>query len=128
MTDVFICHRGADMQEAERLAGELRACGHDVWLDTWQISIGDSIIRKMNEGLTYLRYLVLCYSDSGLTSDWMNVEWMSTLHRQLSGVDVTVLPVRLTGGAPPAILADIKYADLVADWSTGVNALSAAIK
>ncbi len=77
--------------------------------------------------MAHLRYLVLCYSGAGLTSEWMNVEWMSTLHRQLSGVDVKVLPVRLTGGEPPAILADIKYADLVADWDSGVDALNAAM-
>src|SRR5215207_1771039 len=33
MASVFISHRSADLLEAERLANELRAHGHDVWLD-----------------------------------------------------------------------------------------------
>jgi hypothetical protein len=127
MASAFICHRGTDVDKARLLASDLLSRGHKIWLDTWQIKIGDSVIRKMNEGLTHLKYLVLCYSDAGLTSGWMNAEWMSTLHRQLSGVDVKILPVRLTGGSPPAILADIKYADLVTDWPSGVDALSAAM-
>jgi hypothetical protein len=58
----------------------------------------------------------------------MSREWMSALARQLGGAGVIVLPVRLTGGSPPAILADIKYADLTADWDGGVHALCAAIR
>jgi hypothetical protein len=41
---------------------------------------------------------------------------------------VKLLPVRLTGGKPPAILADIRYADLVADWTKGFAELTRAIR
>jgi hypothetical protein len=58
----------------------------------------------------------------------MGREWMSALARQLNGRGVKVLPVRLTGGESPAILEDIKHADLVADWSSGVAELLAAIR
>jgi hypothetical protein len=53
---------------------------------------------------------------------------MSALARQLEGHNVRILPVRLTGGGPPAILADIKYADLVRDWDKGVAELLAATR
>ena len=46
----------------------------------------------------------------------MSREWMSALARQIEGAQVRLLPVRLTGGSPPPILADLKYADLVTDW------------
>ncbi|MGH3904248.1 MAG: toll/interleukin-1 receptor domain-containing protein [Pseudonocardiaceae bacterium] len=128
MASVFISHRGADQDAAERLAVELRNRGHVVWLDTWKIDVGDSIIERVNEGLSDSSYLVLCYSDAGSTSPWMSREWMSTLARQLKGAQVRLLPVRLTGGAPPVIIADIKYADLVADWSRGVDALCDAVR
>lgn len=128
MATAFISHRLADEAPAERLAKELRAAGHDVWLDTWEVGLGDSIIGKMNEGLAGSTYVVLCYSSSGSESPWMGREWMSALANQLNGHGVKVLPVRLTGGEPPAILADLKYADLVADWSGGVRALLVAIR
>lgn len=128
MASVFISHRGADRDAAERLAVELRKRGHVVWLDTWKINVGDSIVERVNEGLSDSSYLVLCYSDAGSTSPWMGREWMSTLARQLKGARVRLLPVRLTGGVPPVILADVKYADLVADWSSGVDALCDAVK
>jgi hypothetical protein len=46
----------------------------------------------------------------------------------LSGHAVKLLPVLLSGGRAPAILVDIRYADLVADWGAGVRALLAAIR
>jgi hypothetical protein len=43
----------------------------------------------------------------------MGREWMSALAGQPNGKGIELLPVRLTGGGAPAILEDIKYADLV---------------
>jgi hypothetical protein len=128
MANVFISHRRADDAEAERLATEMRHAGHSIWLDVWEIGIGDSIIQRMNEGLTGAAYLVLCYSSSDVLAPWISSEWMNTLARQLNGENVKILPVRLTGGDPPAILASIRYADLVADWPRGITELLRAIK
>lgn len=128
MANVFISHRKADDQEAERLATQIRDAGHQVWLDEWNIGLGDSIVEKMNEGLEGATYVVVCYSSSGVTSAWMGREWYSALSRQLNGAGVKLLPVRLTEGEPPAILADLRYADLVRDWSRGVTELLKALK
>lgn len=128
MANVFISHRGSDTQQAEQLAIEIRNAGHQVWLDAWKIELGDSIIKRMDEGLEGATYVVVCYSSSGITAPWMSREWMSALARQLDGKGVKLLPVLLTGGEPPAILADIKYADLVKDWRQGVSQLLHAIQ
>lgn len=128
MANVFISHRSADDVQAERLAGAIRAAGHRVWLDEWEVAVGDSIVERINKGLEGATYLVLCYSSSGVLTPWMGREWMSALARQLNGHGVKLLPVRLTGGRPPAILNDLKYADLVSDWPTGLLQLLGAIK
>ena len=127
MPNVFISHRKDDANQAEQLATEVRNAGHGVWFDEWNINLGDSIVERIDEGLEGSNYLVLCYSSSGM-SDWVNREWMSALARQLSGHGVKVLPLLLTGGKPPAILADIKYGDLTQDWSKGVSELLRAIR
>jgi hypothetical protein len=127
MANVFISHRGADAVVAEKLAVDVRTAGHKVWLDTWEVNVGDQIVDKMNEGLQGTTYLVVCYSSSGM-APWMNIEWMAALARQLNGEGVKVLPVRLTGKDAPAILAGTKYADLIKDWKQGVADLLKAIK
>jgi hypothetical protein len=128
MPNVFISHRRADAAESERLAEAIRAAGHKVWLDEWEIGIGDSIVGSMQEGLAGSTYLVLCYSGQGVMAPWISREWLSALARQMNGHNVKILPARLTGGDPPAILADIRYADLVADWDKGLKELLASIR
>ncbi|MEV6634283.1 toll/interleukin-1 receptor domain-containing protein [Actinoplanes sp. NPDC051470] len=128
MADVFVSYRQPDSSEARRLAEALRDAGHEVWFDKWRIDIGDSIVERMSSGLAGTTYLVLCCSSSGVESPWMSREWMSMLARQLNGHPVKILPVRLTDGAVPAILADLKYADLGRNWDGGVSRLLAAIR
>ncbi len=124
---IFISHRSVDAVLAERLAHELRSAGHLVWLDTWEVTVGDDIVEKINEGLEHSAYLLTCYSSAGMAS-WMNKEWMSALARQMDGAGIKILPVRLSGKEAPAILAGTKYADLLSDWNKGVAELLKAIK
>jgi hypothetical protein len=128
MANVFVSYRQADAAPARALAGALRDAGHTTWFDEWTIGVGDSIVERIDAGLTDAAYLVLCCSSSGVGSPWISQEWMSTLARQLDGHPVRILPVRLTGGEMPAVLADIRYADLVADWDEGLRQLLAAIR
>jgi TIR domain len=128
VANIFISHRRNDAVLAERLAAEIRDRGHHVWLDDWEIGIGDSIVERMQQGLEGASYLVLCYSASGVTAPWISREWLSTLARQLNGANVKLLPANLAGGGPPAILADISYADLVTDWRNGVEQLLRSIR
>jgi len=127
MALVFISHRVADVAEAEHLAIDLRAAGHEVWLDEWELDVGDSIPGAMNEGLKTAEYVVLCYSVHGVESPWIAREWLSALARQLEGKGIKILPVVLTGGDAPAILADLKTADLTADRDRGVQQLLRAL-
>jgi TIR domain len=128
MAAVFISHRGQDSVQAEQLGTELRAAGHKVWLDTWAIAVGDSVVQSINDGLEAADYVVVCFSSAGAMSPWMNREWMSALHRQLERHGVRLLPVLLTGRTIPAILSDIKYADLMTDWKSGMTQLLRAIR
>ncbi len=128
MAKVFISHRTADMGLATRLANEIKAVGHDVWHDEWEVELGDSILGKMGRGIRDAKYLVLCYSTLGVDAPWTAEEWESFRTRQLNGQDVKLLPVKLSGGDPPAILAHLKYADLVRDWTGGVAQLLRALR
>lgn len=128
MAKVFISHRGQDANKAERLARDIRAAGHQVWLDIWEVQPGDSIVRRINEGLEEADYVVVCYSMANATSPWMSREWMSSLARQLESCGVRLLPALLTGRQIPAVIYDLKYADLISDWSTGLADLLRAIK
>jgi hypothetical protein len=127
MARVFVSYRSGEVDSARQLAADVQARGHAVWLDEWEISVGDSVIEKIDSGLEAIEFLILCYSGAGVHSPWMSREWMSTLARQLEGAGVKILPVRFPGGEPPALLADIKYIDLSTNWDVGINQLHAAL-
>jgi hypothetical protein len=124
---VFISHRSADLDLARELSSELSMRGNDVWLDDEKLLPGDSLVEQVQAGLMDSGYVILCLSSDG-PSQWTDREWMSTLARRLSGIDVKLLPVLLSGGVLPAILADIKYVDLTHDWGRGIGLLCRAIK
>jgi hypothetical protein len=127
MARVFVSHRGSDAAEAEQLADELRKAGHQVRLDVWDVNVGDSIIKYMNDGTAGANALVLCLSDNTSDAPWMDREWMSSLHRQLQGEAIRIYPVLLTGGSLPPIIADLQYADLTTDFQKGLDALLKAL-
>ena len=128
MANVFISHRKQDDDLAEALAQEIKQAGHDVWLDVWRIDLGDSIVGRMNEGLSGASYVILCYSSAGVDSPWISREWMSALSRQLNGKGVKLLPVMLTPGEPPALLDDLMWANLTINWASGIKSLLRSIK
>lgn len=128
MANVFISHRSSDSAMAEKIANDIRAKGHNVWLDIWELNLGDSLVGRIDAGLHGASYLVMCLSADGVHSPWMSREWMSTLARQLNAKAVTILPVKCSAGDPPAIMADVKYADATVDYAGAVAALLKAIR
>jgi hypothetical protein len=58
--DVFISHASEDGDTVARpLAAELVRRGLRVWIDAHQLSIGDSLRRSIDQGLSYSRFVLL---------------------------------------------------------------------
>lgn len=64
--DVFVCHASEDKDEVARpLADAPRALGVSVWLDEVEMKVGDSLRRKIDQGIRSSRFgLVTCLSGS----------------------------------------------------------------
>jgi hypothetical protein len=108
---VFICHASEDKPLARSIAVTLRNFGAKVWLDEWEIRVGDSIVERINAGLEASSNLIVVLSKNSVNKPWVRREFSSALMAQLSKQCVAVLPVRLDDAEPPRIIADIKYAD-----------------
>lgn len=127
MANVFISYPSSDKEASRRVAAQLASWGHQVWFDEWEIEPGDSIVERIQGGLTKLGYLLLCCSGSTAHSRWVSREWMSSLARQLRGDLVTLIPLRLDAEPVPVILGDIAFVDLSTDWDRGMNALKKSL-
>ena len=91
--DVFICHAGEDNQEvATPLAERLRDSGLKVWFDQFELTLGDSLRRKIDQGLAKLKYGVVILSPNFFRKNWPQYELDGLVQRDISRGKV-LLPV-----------------------------------
>ena len=73
--DVFISHASEDKAGVARpLAEALKAKGLSVWFDEYELTLGDRLRRKIEEGLRVSRYGVTILSDSFFRKEWPQAE------------------------------------------------------
>ncbi len=69
--DVFISHASEDKDEVARpLAEGLRGAGLSVWFDEYELTVGDSLRAKIDEGLNASRFGVVILSRSFFAKEW----------------------------------------------------------
>ena len=96
MQGLFISHAGADKaQYVQPLADRLVQRDVSFWLDNLEISWGDSIPLRINQGLRRSRYVLVCLSEHFLRRPWPEAEIASALAIQNDTGQKRVLPLIL---------------------------------
>ena len=91
--DVFISHASEDKDVVVRpLAAALIAEGLNVWYDEFELRIGDSLRRKIDQGLANSRVGLVVLSHSFISKGWTNYELDGIVTRSVSGEQV-LLPI-----------------------------------
>lgn len=91
--DVFISHASEDKAAvAMPLADHLRAAGLEVWLDVFELRIGDSLRRKIDRGLAQSRFGVIILSKPFFAKGWPQYELDGLISRHVSG-EQSLLPI-----------------------------------
>ena len=84
--DVFISHASEDKASVARpLADDLVQRGLQVWLDDYELGIGDSLRRKIDHGLARSRFGVVILSNSFFAKGWTQYELDGLVTGQVSG-------------------------------------------
>lgn len=93
--DVFISHATEDKElVAVPLAKELSKYPIKVWIDNQELKIGDSLLEKINEGITKSRYGVVILSPNFFAKKWTKRELKMLFMRDDEDDDgVVILPV-----------------------------------
>jgi hypothetical protein len=91
--DVFVSHASEDKDAVARpLAEQLRELGVTVWLDAFELRIGDSLRRKIDAGLAGSRFGVVVLSRSFFRKGWPQYELDGLVTRYVSG-EQSLLPI-----------------------------------
>ena len=94
--DFFISHASEDKEQyIEPLARELSRRRLTYWLDTIEMSWGDLLALKINEGLAGSKHIVLCLSANFLDRPWPQAEMNAALTMQNKYGVKKVLPLIL---------------------------------
>jgi len=124
---VFISYSHSDKAIVTKLAAHMIKQNAQVWIDTWELSVGDSIIQRVQEAITTSDALLVVLSKTSVESEWCKKEMTSGLMRELEEKRVVVLPVVIEDCEIPLFLRDKLYADLRRDFESGVNSIMDAI-
>jgi len=91
--DVFISHASEDKDAVVRpLAHALSDGGLKVWYDEFELRIGDSLRRKIDNGLAHSRFGVVVLSRAFFGKGWTNYELDGLVTRTISGEQI-LLPI-----------------------------------
>jgi len=116
---IFISYSHADKDFVDRLASNLVSRKAWVWVDRWELNVGDSIINRVQEAIEKASALLVILSNSSVASVWCRKELTAGLLRELEENRVVVLPALLEDCDIPLLLRDKRYADFRKDFEDG---------
>lgn len=127
MATVFISYSSKDRTFVERLAADLKALRRRVWLDRWEIRVGESIPDKIGRALETADLLAVVLSKNGANSGWVEREWQTKYWDEVNHKKVIVLPIRIDNSPVPTLLRTKKWADFRTSYEAGLAELETAI-
>ncbi len=109
---IFLSHTSEDKPFVRRLKESLENHGvTKVWLDEAEIQIGDSLIKKIDEGLRMTKYIGVILSPRSIKSNWVEKELEIAMNREIGTGEVVVLPLVMEECDLPTFLQGKLYAD-----------------
>ena len=118
---VFICYSHADKVFVDSLARTLVKNKTRVWLDRWELKVGDSLVQKIQDAITEADALLVVLSNASVESEWVKRELSAATIRELEEKRVLILPVVIDDCQVPLLLRDKVYVDFRSDFGEGIQ-------
>lgn len=128
--DLFISHASEDKGDVARpLYDLLIADGFSVWFDEAELCLGDSLRRRIDDGLKRCRFGIVILSPSFFAKEWTQRELDGLVARETGSGRKVILPVWHNVEHDDVLRYSATLADkLAAKTTDGLPAVTAAIK
>lgn len=80
---IFISYSRKDSRFVDQLVMNLIRAKHHVWMDRWELNVGDSLTRKIEEALVDSSAILIVLSKNSVKSEWCRRELSASLVREL---------------------------------------------
>jgi len=124
---VFISYSHADKTFVDKLAANLVKQNAHVWLDRWELNVGDSMLNRVQGAIQESSALLIVLSKASVASEWCKKELNAGLMRELDEKRVLVLPVLVEDCEIPIFLREKLYADFRGKFADGLKPLVEAL-
>ncbi len=101
-------HSSKDKPFVDWLYSKLRSADLTVWYDKYEILVGDSIVKRIDEGLNGSELLIAVISKGSAKSNWVEAELEPKILQQIEGQNIAVLPVVLDKTDPGEMSSFLK--------------------
>ena len=104
LKDIFLSYNRADKKWVHALAAQIESETIDgtpgsrklrVFLDEWDMDVGDNIVNKMNSGLRASRFFAVVMSPEFFGSGWTNFEWTHVVSQDPTNTKRRIIPIFL---------------------------------
>ncbi len=112
---IFLSHASKDKEFVRKLNLSFMSYGLRTFFDERDISVGDSIPKRIYESIDQSTHLIYVVSSHSVLSNWVTEELSVARMKQVSTEGIMVLPVLIETVELPASVSHIKYADFT-DW------------
>jgi tetratricopeptide (TPR) repeat protein len=111
--DFFISYTGVNRPWAEWIAVQLEQAGYSTVLQAWDFRPGSDFLHEMQQATATAGRTMAVLSPAYFGSAFGEAEWRAAFHKDPTGEQGLLVPVRVQECAPPGLLASRVYVDLV---------------
>lgn len=108
---LFLSHSWKDKFFVNKLAEQLAARGVEVWVDSAELKVGDSLFQSISKAIADNDYFAIILSHNSVSSNWVQRELQLAMNLVLEKKNRRILPILIERCEVPLFLRDLLYAD-----------------
>ncbi len=104
---IFVSHTHTDKDFVEKLVNDLNRWHFDLWFSTWEIAPGESIVEKVQNGVTDSDSLIVILSKKACEANWVKKEVNSFLFSMISEKKGNLIPIMIEDCKPALFIREL---------------------
>ena len=108
---LFLSHSWKDKFFVNKLAEQLAARGVEVWVDSAELKVGDSLFQSVSKAIADNDHFAIILSHNSVSSNWVQRELQLAMNLVLEKKNRRILPILIERCEIPLFLRDLLYAD-----------------